>query len=183
MNNNLPDTFNSLYIQYYNKAFLFTKSYIHDDMASEDIVSNILVKIWEISKNKAINNFEALLLTMLKNSCLDYLKHRKIVELYDQKYSDILKRELDFRISTLNACNPDKILCSEIQELISKTLASLSDQSRTIFEMSRYSDKKNKEIAQELNLSVKTVEYHISKVLCALRKNLKDYLTIITFFI
>ena len=183
MNNNLPDTFNSLYTQYYNKAFLFTKSYIHDDMASEDIVANVLIKIWQISENQTVNNFRALLLTMLKNSCLDYLKHKKIVEHYDQKYSDILKRELDFRISTLSACNPDKILCSEIEELISQTLDSLSDQSRIIFEMSRYDDKKNKEIAQELQISVKTVEYHISKVLRILRKNLKDYLPIITFFI
>ncbi|MFA6677764.1 MAG: RNA polymerase sigma-70 factor [Bacteroidales bacterium] len=183
MNNNLPDTFNSLYTQYYNKAFLFTKSYIHDDMASEDIVANVLIKIWQISENQTINNFKGLLLTMLKNSCLDHLKHQKIVESYGQKYSEILKRELDFRISTLSACNPDKILCAEIEDIVSNTLSSLSKESRLIFEMSRFSDKKNIEIAQELQISVKTVEYHISKVLRILRKNLKDYLPIITFFI
>jgi RNA polymerase sigma-70 factor (ECF subfamily) len=57
----------------------------------------------------------------------------------------------------------------------------LSPQSRRIFEMSRIDNKKNREIADELNISIKTVEAGITKVLKLLRLALKQYLPIVFF--
>ncbi|MPN35427.1 hypothetical protein SDC9_182925 [bioreactor metagenome] len=61
------------------------------------------------------------------------------------------------------------------------TLAELSPQTRKIFVLSRYENYSNKEIAAELNISVKSIEYHITKALNLFRKNLKDYLPLFYF--
>ena len=48
--------FNTLYTKYYRKSFLFTKSYVHDECIAEDIVSDVLIKLWEILKEKEITD-------------------------------------------------------------------------------------------------------------------------------
>lgn len=69
----------------------------------------------------------------------------------------------------------------EIQTIIHNTLQSLPEQTRRIFEMSRFENKTVKEIAEETNITAKGVEYHITKALKVLRINLKDYLPLFYF--
>lgn len=179
-------SFNSIYQHYYRKAFLFTKSYVHDEMAAEDIVSESLIKLWDVIKKNPDIAYEGLLITILKNRSLDYLKHESIKNNSIQTITEIYQHELDIRISTLQACDPQDLLSSEIKEIIEKTLSQIPQQSRLVFELSRFSDKSNKEIAEELGLSVKAVEYHITKTIKLLRLSLKDYLYLLiisTFFI
>ena len=159
--------FNTLYTKFYRKSFLFTKSYVHDECIAEDIVSDVLIKLWEILKEKEIEHIEALLLTTLKNKSLDHLKHEAV------------KTEA---LRTLEACNPEDIFSTEVQQIVTATLALLPEQTRRVFEMSRFENKTNKEIAEELQLTVKGVEYHITKALKPLRENLKDYLPLFYFY-
>lgn len=175
-------TFNTLYTKFYRKSFLFTKSFVHDEYIAEDIVSDALIKLWEIWKEKEIEHLEALLLTTLKNKSLDYLRHEAIKTEVIQTLSEMGRRELDIRISTLEACNPGDIFSTEVQQIVTSTLAHLPEQTRRIFEMSRFENKTNKEIAEELQLTVKGVEYHITKALKPLRENLRDYLPLFYFF-
>ena len=90
--------------------------------------------------------------------------------------TDVHQRELNLRISTLEACNPNMIFDSEIQHIVNKTLEGLPQQSRNIFILSRYQNTSNKMIAEKLGISVKSVEFHITKVLKVLRLEWKDYL-------
>lgn len=85
-------------------------------------------------------------------------------------------QELNYRINALHECDPDLIFSKEIQQIIDTSLNQLSVQTKQIFIMSRYENYSNKEIARELNMTVKNVEYHISKSLNLLRENLKDFL-------
>lgn len=170
------ENFNILYTKYYRKAFLFTKSYVHDERIAEDIVSDVLIKLWETLKEKETGHLEALLLQTLKHKALDQLKHEYIKTEVLHTLSDIRQKELEIRISTLEACNPDEIFSFEIQQIISRTLSRLPEQTRYIFELSRFENKTNKEIAELQKITVKGVEYHITKVLKLLRENLKDYL-------
>lgn len=174
--------FNTLYTKFYRKSFLFTKSYVHDECIAEDIVSDALIKLWEILKEKEIGHIEALLLTTLKNKSLDHLKHEAVKTEALQTLTDMRQRELDIRISTLEACNPEDIFSTEVQQIITDTLALLPEQTRRVFEMSRFENKTNREIAEELQITVKGVEYHITKALKPLRVSLKDYLPLFYFF-
>ena len=167
--------FNTLYTKFYRKSFLFTKSYVHDECIAEDIVSDVLIKLWEILKEKEIEHIEALLLTTLKNKSLDHLKHEAVKTEALRTLTDMRQRELDIRISTLEACNPEDIFSTEVQQIV-------TEQTRRVFEMSRFENKTNKEIAEELQLTVKGVEYHITKALKPLRENLKDYLPLFYFY-
>nr|WP_321480682.1 RNA polymerase sigma-70 factor [uncultured Bacteroides sp.] len=181
--NILLNNFSSLYSYYYKKSFLFTKSYVHDEMVAEDIVSDVLIKLWDILKEKPVDNFEPLLLTMLKNRSLDYLKHELVKSEAFKQIADIYKQDLEIRVSSLEACEPTELLSAEVQEILAQTLASLPERTRLIFELSRYSDKSNKEIAKMLNISVKSVEYHMTQALKLLRTNLKDYFPSLLFFL
>lgn len=174
--------FDILYKQFYRKAFYFTKSYVHDELVAEDITSESLVKLWEQLRRIEIRHPEVFLLTILKNKSLDYLKHEIIKETAFEELKSIHQEELDMRISMLEACDPEEVFTAEIQQIVENTLAQFPEQTRLIFEMSRFGNKSNKEIAEELGYTIKNVEYHISKVLKSLRISLKDYLPLFYFF-
>lgn len=174
--------FEVLYKRFYRKSFLFTMSYVHSEMVAEDITSEVLIKLWTELRRGGIINPDAFLLTLLKNKALDYLKHEAIKEEAFSNIKTAHQEELDMRISMLESCDPEEVFTTEIRQIIRTTLATFPEQTQLIFEMSRFDNKSNKEIADELGLSVKSIEYHITKVLKALRVSLKDYLPIFYFF-
>ena len=167
--------FNEFYSKYYKKCFLFAKSYIHDDWAAEDIASESLIKLWELLKQKEIEHPLALLFSILKNKALDYLKHETIKYEALSALTTSGQRELEIRISTLKACDPEQMYSTEVQSIIDSTLNSLPEQTRKIFIMSRFENLTRLEIADALGLTKKGVEYHITKALKRLHINFKDY--------
>lgn len=182
MRNVIVNSFNEIYTSYYKKSFFFAKSYVHDDLAAEDIASESLIKLWEKLKTEKIDYIEPLLLTILKNKALDYLKHEEVKRTAFQSIADWHQQELSIRISTLESCDPNEIFSDEVESIIQKTLKLLPEQTRQIFLLSRFENKSNKEIAEQTGISIKGVEYHISKALKALRITLKDYLPLFYFF-
>ncbi len=182
MSNAIVNSFNEIYTSYYKKSFFFAKSYVHDDLAAEDIASESLIKLWEKLKTEKIDYIEPLLLTILKNKALDYLKHEEVKRTAFESMVDWHQQELSIRISTLESCDPNEIFSDEVESIIRETLKLLPEQTRRIFLLSRFENKANKEIAEQMGVSIKGVEYHISKALKALRITLKDYLPLFYFF-
>ena len=90
--------------------------------------------------------------------------------------SDLFKWDLETKISTLDACSPTEIFSKEIGDLVDKALMSMPEKTLRIFKMSRYEHMSNQQIAEVIGISVKGVEFHISKALTILRSELKDYL-------
>ncbi|GHV49798.1 hypothetical protein FACS1894181_09520 [Bacteroidia bacterium] len=174
--------FNAIYKQLYSKAFFFTKSYVHDVLVAEDIASEALIILWEQMKEVGIECPEAFLITTIKNKALDYLKHEAIKEETLMKLESIYREEFNLRISMLESCDPEEVFAAEIQTIMQQTLSRFPKQTSLIFEMRQVENLSNKEIADALGLSVKSIEYHISKVLKALRVSLKDYLSFFFFF-
>lgn len=62
--------FNSIYTTYYRRAFLFTLSYVHNDLVAEDIVSEAIIYLWELSKKQEIPSIEAVLITYIRSKSL-----------------------------------------------------------------------------------------------------------------
>ena len=171
------NSFNDIYTSYYKKSFFFAKSYVHNDLAAEDIASEALIKLWEKLKAEPVEEkyILPLLLTILKNKALDYLKHEEVKRSAFEVMADWQQQELSIRM-------PDEIFSEEVEKIISATLSTLSEQTRRAFILSRFENKPNKEIAEEMEISIKGVEYHISKALKVLRVTLKDYLPLFYFF-
>ena len=149
------------------KFLAFAYSYLRDKAEAEDVVMESMIALWE---NR--DRWE-------ENSNLHVLEHKQVRLRAEETISSHNLRELDLRISTLKACEPDQIFNTEIQHIVNKTLQEMPEQSRKIFMLSRYQNLANKQIADSLDISLKTVEAHITKVLRILRLRLKDYLVTI----
>lgn len=175
-------SFNKFYSTHHEKCFLFTKSYVHNDLVAEDIISDAFIKLWGLWDNEEIDNPLKFLFVVLKNKSLDYLKHEKIKNQAFSSMSAQLQRELEIRISTLEASSLEKIFAEDIKDILRSTLASLPPQTREIFEMFRFKNMTKQEIADTYNISVKGVDYHISKSLARLKEELKDYYPLFLLF-
>jgi RNA polymerase sigma-70 factor (ECF subfamily) len=172
------NNFGAVYTTFFRKSFLYVKSYVHDETVAEDIVSESLIKLWEILKKEREVKIAPLLFTILKNRALDYLKREKSKMSAIENIGSLSHREMEIRLTTLKISDPEDVFSAEVAQIVQQTLSGLPRKTRLIFEMSRFEGKANKEIAELIGISVKAVEYHISQSLSVLRVSLKDYLPI-----
>jgi len=181
MDLSLTNSFNEIYTAFYRKSYLYVKSYVHDDMVAEDIVSDSLIRLWEQLKTETIEPIGPYLFSILKNRALDYLKHQTIKRDVHSAMAKALERELEIRTASLESSDPNEIFSNEIQHIIEETLQSLPKKTREIFILSRFGNKPHKKIAELYNISVKGVDYHIMQSVRELRVALSDYLPFVGF--
>ena len=163
-------SFEKLYRYFYPRLIYFAKQYIYDIEVSRNIVQDVFTELWD--KRNALHeetNLNAWLFKVTKNKSLKIISRLKSQKNYD---SYLKSRQLDVNYNALSDFDTSK----ELQAQINAALEKLSPACRKVFELSRFEDRKNKEIAKELNLSIKTVEAHISKALRSLKADLKYYL-------
>jgi RNA polymerase sigma-70 factor, ECF subfamily len=174
------DAFNHFYRSYYLRMFNFTNSYCRNEFVSGNIVQDTFLSLWENRENlESEINLPAYLLTIVKNKALNHLNRTNINTKVIENMQNHAMRELELRCSLLTACNPEQMFHSEIEKIIEKTLETLPNQCRKVVIMSRFDGFSHKEIASKLDISVKAVEYHITKALKVLRISLKDYLILV----
>ena len=163
--------FKQLFETCYPRLLRFAGDYIGNTHYAEDILQNVFLKIWEKWPSLAMDtNLYAYLLTMVKNHCLDYMRHQQVVN----RYTSNRKAEMEFNCYAISKFDPEQTDIETLERLAEKAIAELPEQCRKVFEMSRYEGLKYKEIAERLGLTVKTVETHISNALKILRVTLKD---------
>lgn len=174
--------FNQLFADYQGRFIRFANSYVRDSAVAEDITVESLMYYWENRHTLPQDtNIPAYVLTTIKHKCINYLEHLRVREEYSEKMQAHAAWELNTRISTLEACDPNELFTKEIQELVDKTLTSLPEQTRKVFQLSRYENKSQKEISRLLGITTKGVEYHITKALTALRTVLKEHIFVYLF--
>src|SRR5690606_31944878 len=147
------------------RLYYFVLEYIPLADIAENIVQDTLMALWDKRTQLTDNtDFGAYLFTVAKNNCLYKLRDQK----YKQKLfesADVNSSELKANLDALSNLNTSSLAFSEIEQIIEETLGQLPPQCRNVFTMSRFDDRKNKEIAEELGISVKAVEGHITKAL------------------
>lgn len=111
---------------------------------------------------------------MVKNRCLDHLQRLTVRQSVEEKMMTDAEWELQMNITTLKAFDPTWLYDSELTERIRQAVDRLPERTRLIFTMSRQREMTYAEIATELQVSVKTVEFHITRALRALRADLGD---------
>jgi len=169
----------SAYRQYRNAVMCFVRSYVRDRQATEDIVSDSFLELWRIAQRGDVDSPYSLLVTIARHRSLDWLRHRRVKQSALSTMSNLAERDLHYRIMALEACNPEELFSGDIREVAERTLRSLSPVTYRIFTLSRYDHMPVKEIAALVGLSPKSVEYHITKALKALRSALEGYLSLL----
>ena len=167
-------SFEKVYRFYYPRLSYFAKHYLLDSEASKNIVQDVFTELWDKRNTlRSDTNLNAWLFTVTKNKSLKTISHLKSQQNYDNY---IKSRQLDVNFKSLSDFDTSNFVFEELQSQLQVALEKFSPACLEEFEMSRFEDKKNREIAEELNLSIKTVEAQISKALRSLKADLKDYL-------
>lgn len=175
-------SFKVVYQHFYPRLYYFVLEYLPHREVAEDVVHDTFLTLWQKRADlQADSNLNAYLYTLAKNNSLKKLR--------DERYRHRLLQtphlhplELELNAGALMRLETTEGDFSEIERLVQATLEQLPPQCRQVFELSRFAHKKNREIADELGLSVKTVEGHITKAIKLLKINLKDYLPLLGFF-
>jgi RNA polymerase sigma-70 factor (ECF subfamily) len=154
---------------YYPGLVVFVKHIVNDSSEAEEIVQDFFVRLW--LNRKGIKNTGSLknyFFVSVKNKTFDYLKRNRIKE-------NILG-ELKKLVESDSLYQPDLYIVSDLQDKITFAIEKLPNRTGTIFKLSRFDGLTNDEIANQLNLSKRTVETVISNALKILRQELKEYL-------
>ena len=176
------ENFDSIYVNNFSRLFLFAKEYVLFDEEAENIVQDIFLMLWEKKDILRVDvSLTAYLFTLVKNKYIDFLRHRMVEQIYSENIQQEYNEELNVKLFALESFDHNFSSEEQIEILLRNAIDKLPERCRLIFIKSRIEGKKYKEIAEELNLSVNTVEGQISIALKKLREELKDYLPLLLF--
>jgi len=168
--------FEQVFRLYFKSLHSYAYTFMKDDELAEEIVQNIFCRIWEKrSQLKIEGSLKAYLYRSVHNESLNYLKQQKNRANLQVYYGGREKEAF--------AQASEKIMVTELETHIQQALKELPEQCRTIFQMSRFEQLKYQQIADQLNLSVKTIENQMGKALKILRVKLAEFLTLILYIL
>ena len=135
--------FTVLFEQYREPFTRFANSFVRDRAVSENLFVDALVDYWQRRGSLPEDtNVPAYLLTSVRNKALNHLRHQRIRERSSDELMRRARSELDFRISSLEDFTTQSLFSSEIHEIVRQTLAEMPAQTRRIFEMSRFENRR-----------------------------------------
>ncbi|WP_163325248.1 RNA polymerase sigma-70 factor [Draconibacterium mangrovi] len=163
--------FNELFSKYYQPLFLFARKFVEEDLA-KDFVQDCFYELWKNRKRIELKTtLSAYLFSIVKNRCYKYFeKERFRAEKQSEIEFQLKQEEINYFLHSEKS-----ILEFEIRDRIQNTLEKLPPKCVQIFHDSRFNGLSNKEIAQKYDLSIKTVEKHISKALKIFHDEFKDF--------
>ncbi len=169
LKNDDQSAFTIIFTKYYEDLVRFSFGYTRDSDASEEIIQEVFLKLWENRKSFVIQtSLKSFLLKAVQNRSIDSLRHANITH----KYASIV---LEHPVLSENDTE-NYILHSELRANFNHAMEKIPSQFAEAFRMSRMEFLNYQEIAQKLGVSVRTVEVRIGKALSLLREELKDFL-------
>jgi len=174
--------FEECYTLNYHKVRYFAQSYLHDAELATDIAQEVFVSLWE--GREAVDfcrNVLPLLITMTRNRCLNHIKRQQVQQRYQQHSLNALLDDLNAR--ALQDLPVQKLYSDEVSGLIDKSLREMPPRVRDTFVLCKVEGFKYREIAEKEEVTIKAIEQRISVALRVLRKNLKDYLHFVLWFL
>lgn len=172
--NGNDQAFEFLFKSYYPRLRGYASRFVDDQEAVRDIIQESFLKFWEKRLLIEAISISALLFAMVRNACLNYLKHIQIVEQHSVEHLAAIAGNEGLYSLDFNLSPEHTLLYKELQEQVDIVIKTLPARCREVFILSRYDKKKNREIAEVLNISTTAVEKHIAKALTTFSKHFKD---------
>lgn len=155
---------------YYQTVATRVYHYLYDKQATEDLVQEIFLHLWQKREDIVIqSSLRAYLNRVALNRSLNYIRDNKRYRFGEE--DDMIGMEADLPDAH------DRLRLQELNAVLTAGIESLPPKCRLVFKLSRFEDMSYKEIAEKLDISVKTVENQILKALKVLRAALKEFET------
>jgi len=149
----------------------FAMKYTGDLDSAKNLVHEVFIQVWDKFESLPEGtNYKSYCYTAVRNRCLNYIRDRKKFVMIENVPEHHF-REMNTTMET-----------SELAAKIEQAIASLPEKCRMVFELNRIEGLKYSEIAEKMNISLKTVEAQMSKALAVMKEHLREFLTIIFIF-
>lgn len=153
----------------------FCQQFVKDSDIAQSLAQESFVKLWlNRSKIETANGIRSFLYTSAKTECLNYIRHLKVINNYQDKQLQALENNINKEV--LESFDFDAMQYSELERLIEKSIEELPERCKLVFKMSRLDGKKNEEIAKSLSISIKSVEANMTRAIKLLKSKLSEYL-------
>lgn len=175
LKNKDSQVFGELFASYHATLFRFAESYLFDPEATEDVIQEVFIKLWEMPELKIERSLKSYLFLMVKNRCIDHLRSLQI--------EDKNKRKLYEALAVSDST--DIVLDEKSEAMIKKTIDEMPEQCKQVYQLSVFQNMKYQEIANELNISVSAVKVQMFRARKYLKDNLgnlRESLSLFSFF-
>lgn len=174
--------FEELYISHYARMKRFAQEYVIREEDAENIVHDIFVEVLEKNIDlTSIVNLSGYLFMTLKNKCIDFLRRKTVEQNFISEMLKEYNQTLKLKLTSLESLDNKLLSNEDIDTILHNAIDSLPEKCREIFIMNKLEGKKQKTIANELNISIHTVESQMSIAYKKLKIALKDNYTIFLF--
>jgi RNA polymerase sigma-70 factor, ECF subfamily len=167
LKNNNEKVLDELFSLYYVRLTRFALRQVNDPMVAEEIVQDAYIYLWNKRSTIRIEtSLEAYLFKSVSNKCINHVK---------SKIHKINRLTADIDEGNSKFVGMVDLEIKELQQLIELTLKSLPEQTALIYSFSRNAGLTHAEIAEKLDVSTKTIEYHIGSALKQMKSTLQKY--------
>lgn len=156
-----------MYLRYWEGMFAFCLSNIQDEEHSKEIVQEVFKSLWERRDTLRLKEVERYLIRSVKLKTFEYIRNK----VARQQHLNNISNSIESHYSD------NTLIAEELSDKISNLVSTLPNQCRKVFQMSREQGLTNKQIANELVISERAVEYHISRALKTLKTELIEYIS------
>lgn len=160
--------FNALYLRYWEGLYRFAYGMLRDEEQAKDILQDIFFAIWRNRESTEIRSTAAYLYRAVRYEVTRALRKGRLTAAHEEYLAALPSPET----------SEEHLHLADLENQVKQTLEKLPRKSREVFYLSRFQDLSNKEIAQKLSLSPRTVEWHISSALQSLRQSINRLATL-----
>ncbi|MBQ3175035.1 MAG: RNA polymerase sigma-70 factor [Bacteroidales bacterium] len=175
------DNLGRLRTEWGDRLRLFACSYVHSMDVAEDLVQDVFLKILEQNVDLSeYRSLESFMYTILRNKCLDYIKHKVVVTNHVQNIAD-----LNYLRANQYALEDESIkfiVDNEKRKILKDAINSLPSGTRDIFVMNKLKGKTHKEISEATGLTSRQIQYQIYKAVSMLKEKMKEFYILLLFY-
>lgn len=170
-----PNALKKVFETFYSPLCNFALQFLNDRDQAEEVVQGLFVKLWEKRSGITIEiSLKSYLFSSVRNKCLNLIQHEKVKKMHEGPIREALFGDY---------AEEEYFIGLELASRIAFAVESMPEKRREIFRLSREEGLKYHEIAEKLNLSVKTVETQMGLALKYLREKLGRSLLLFCFLL
>lgn len=175
-----PDTFRRFFLYFYPKLKAYACRFV-DEQTAEDLVQEVFASYWEKKKTIQVDSIYSFLYKWTQNKCLNYIKHQNVIDGYEA-YVRIAEARVKYLSNTTDNDVFKYVSSRNLREIVDDSIKKLPPKCALSFRLCYYQDMSHKDVAREMEISVRTVEAYIRQATLLLREYLREIIFLLFMF-